>query len=233
MLGINSTSATQNYNVLNFGAKPNGKTDSTKAFLMARQAACGSADSTLIYVPKGRYLLDSMTFRGICKSPRITFRIDGTLVAPLDYRVLGKSTDWISFQGVNGVSIVGGALDAKGSSLWACKHSHTNCPSGATNLWIQVICGPGHGISNGSLAKDLKEEGVQNVTVKKTIFVGTQNGLRIKSWARPSTGFVQRVRFMDSLMVHVQNPIVIDQNYCPHNLNCPHDQRQLEIQVDH
>ncbi|MBA0571117.1 hypothetical protein Golob_004708, partial [Gossypium lobatum] len=93
---------------------------------------------------------------------------------------------------------------------------------GTKNLWIeQVTCGPGHGISIGSLAKDLEEEGVQNVTVKKTIFSGTQNGLRIKSWARPSSGFVQGVRFIDSVMRNVQNPIVIDQNYCPHNENCP------------
>ncbi|PPS02435.1 hypothetical protein GOBAR_AA18234 [Gossypium barbadense] len=303
ILPINSTSALTKYNVLNFGAKPNGKTDTTKAFLMAWKAACASADSTIIYVPKGRYLLGSMAFQGGCKSPQIIFRIDGTLVAPQDYRVLGKSTDWLSFEGVNGVSILGGALDAKGPSLWACKASHSNCPSGATtlsftnsknirirsllslnsqmfhvvingcenvdvqgvriiaagnspntdgihvqlsknvniikcsiktgddcisigpgtkNLWIeQVTCGPGHGISIGSLAKDLKEEGVQNVTVRNTIFLGTQNGLRIKSWARPSTGFVQGVRFTDSLMRNVQNPIVIDQNYCPHNLNCP------------
>ncbi|KAG4109723.1 hypothetical protein ERO13_D13G003850v2 [Gossypium hirsutum] len=291
MLAINSTSALTKYNVLNFGAKPNGKTDSTKAFLMAWKAACASADSTIIYVPKGRYLLGSMAFQ--------------------DYRVLGKSTDWLSFEGVNGVSILGGALDAKGPSLWACKASHSNCPSGATtlsftnsknirirsllslnsqmfhivingcenvnvqgvriiaaanspntdgihvqlsknvniikcsiktgddcisvgpgtkNLWVeQVTCGPGHGISIGSLAKDLKEEGVQNITMKKTIFLGTQNGLRIKSWARPSTGFVQGVRFMDSLMVNVQNPIVIDQNYCPHNLNCPNQASGIKI----
>ncbi|KAA3454173.1 polygalacturonase-like [Gossypium australe] len=308
---INSTSALTKYNVLNFGAKPNGKTDSTKAFLMAWKAACASADSTIIYVPKGRYLLGSMAFQGGCKSPQIIFRIDGTLVAPQDYRVLGKSTDWLSFEGVNGVSILGGALDAKGPSLWACKASHSNCPSGATtlsfansknirirsllslnsqmfhivingcenvnvqgvriiaagnspntdgihvqlsknvniikcsiktgddcisigpgtkNLWVeQVTCGPGHGISIGSLAKDLKEEGVQNITMKKTIFLGTQNGLRIKSWARPSTGFVQGVRFMNSLMVNVQNPIVIDQNYCPHNLNCPNQVSGIKI----
>ncbi|TYH89753.1 hypothetical protein ES332_A13G004400v1 [Gossypium tomentosum] len=268
MLAINSTSATTKYNVLSFGAKPNGKTDSTKAFLMAWEAACSSADSTMIYVPKGRYLLGSMAFKGGCKSPQITFRIDGTLVAPQDYRLLGKSTDWLSFEGVNGVSILGGALDAKGPSLWACKASHSNfriiaagdspntdgihvqlsknvniikcsiktgddCISigpGTKNLWVeQVTCGPGHGISIGSLAKDLKEEGVQNVTIRKTIFIGTQNGLRIKSWARPSTGFVQGVRFMDSLMVNVQNPIVIDQNYCPHNLNCPNQVSGIKI----
>ncbi|KAB2620736.1 hypothetical protein D8674_037716 [Pyrus ussuriensis x Pyrus communis] len=72
-----------------------------------------------------------------------------------------------------------------------------------------------------SLGKDLEEEGVQNVTVKDAIFKGGQNGLRIKSWARPSHGFVQGVQFLDAVMLNVQNPIVIDQNYCPHNLNCP------------
>ncbi|XVF24536.1 hypothetical protein REPUB_Repub13aG0136600 [Reevesia pubescens] len=312
ILGIKSTFAATNYNVLNFGAKPNAKTDSTEAFLKAWNAACGSADSTFIYVPKGRYLVGSMEFKGDCKSPQIIIRIDGTLVAPTDYQVLGKSANWLSFEGVSGVSIIGnGALDAEGTSLWACKASHNNCPSGATtlsftnsnnirikglmslnsqmfhivingcqnvhvqgvkiiaagnspntdgihvqlstnveimncsiktgddcisigpgtkNLWIErVTCGPGHGISIGSLAKDLKEEGVQNVTVRKTTFFGTQNGLRIKSWARPSSGFVQGVRFMDSVMINVQNPIVIDQNYCPHNLNCPDQVSGIKI----
>jgi polygalacturonase len=70
---------------------------------------------------------------------------------------------------------------------------------------------------------------VQNVTVRKTTFIGTQNGLRIKSWARPSSGFVQRVRFLDAVMQNVQNPIVIDQNYCPHNINCPGQVRNLVI----
>lgn len=75
--------------------------------------------------------------------------------------------------------------------------------------------------SIGSLAKDLEEEGVQNVTVTNAIFKGTQNGLRIKSWPRPSSGFVQGVQFIDAVMLNVQNPIVIDQNYCPRNINCP------------
>ncbi|TYI62173.1 hypothetical protein E1A91_D10G227400v1 [Gossypium mustelinum] len=305
MLSISSTSAMTNFNVLNFGANPIGRTDSTDSFLKAWNAACSTADSTFIYVPKGRYLVGSLAFKGQCKSPQIIIRIDGTIVAPSDYGVLRKWENWVSFERVSGVSIIGqGAFDAKGPSLWACKASSSNsCPLGTTtlrftnsnnitingltslnsqmfhiaingcqnvqiqgvkiiaasdspntdgihvqlstnveifnssiktgddcisigpgtkNLWIeQVTCGPGHGISIGSLAKDLEEEGVQNVTVKKTIFSGTQNGLRIKSWARPSSGFVQGVRFIDSVMRNVQNPIVIDQNYCPHSENCP------------
>ena len=75
--------------------------------------------------------------------------------------------------------------------------------------------------SIGSLGKDLKEAGVQNVTVKRVTFKGTQNGLRIKSWARPSSGFVDNVLFQDAIMTDVENPIVIDQNYCPGSKNCP------------
>lgn len=62
---------------------------------------------------------------------------------------------------------------------------------------------------------------MQNVTVIKTVFTGTENGLRIKSWARPISGFVQGVRFINAVMENVENPIIIDQHYCPHNLNCP------------
>ncbi|KAK9949797.1 hypothetical protein M0R45_005309 [Rubus argutus] len=124
------------YNVLSFGAKRNGVTDSTQAFLDAWAAACASPVSTEINVPKGRYLLNSMAFKGDCKSPQITFRSDGTLVASPDYRVLGQASNWLGFEGVSGVAIVGGTLDAKGSALWACKLSTeaANCPNGATSL---------------------------------------------------------------------------------------------------
>ncbi|KAJ8651083.1 hypothetical protein MRB53_004106 [Persea americana] len=101
---------------------------------------------------------------------------------------------------------------------------------GTQNLWIQgVACGPGHGISIGSLGKGLEEEGVQNVTVKTVVFTGTQNGLRIKSWARPSSGFVRGVVFQRAVMKGVQNPIIIDQNYCPHNEDCPSQASGVKI----
>ncbi|VVA39941.1 PREDICTED: polygalacturonase [Prunus dulcis] len=199
----------------------------------------------LQHVPKGRYLLRNA----------IVFKL--------------------SFEGVIGVSIIGGALDAKGTTLWACKLAgSTDCPNGGATVNVlvrgvkvnaagnspntdgihvqlsrnvaifntsiktgddsvsigpgtkelrveQITCGPGRGISIGNLAKDLEEEGVQNVTVKNAIFKGTQNGLRIKSWGRPRNGFVQGAYFLDVVMFNVQNPIVIDQNYYPQNINCP------------
>ncbi|KAF2588911.1 hypothetical protein F2Q70_00038019 [Brassica cretica] len=70
------------------------------------------------------------------------------------------------------------------------------------------------------LAKELNEDGVENVTLSSSVFTGTQNGVRIKSWARPSTGFVKNVFFQDLIMKNVQNPIIIDQKYCPDHQGC-------------
>lgn len=67
----------------------------------------------------------------------------------------------------------------------------------------------------------MQENGVQNVTVKSATFTNTQNGVRIKTWGRPSKGFARNILFQDNVMVNVENPIIIDQNYCPDNKGCP------------
>ncbi|XXG89455.1 hypothetical protein AAC387_Pa12g1441 [Persea americana] len=299
------------YNVLNFGAKADRKTDSTKSFLGAWAAACASVKPATIHVPRGSYLLGHTVFNGPCKNKRINIRIDGTLVAPSNYAWLASTKQWILFHGVHGISIFGGTLDGRGNGLWTCKEAKKNCPGGATsltfsnaegilingltsinsqlyhvvingcrdvrmedlkivapgdspntdgihvqrstgvvvfgtgiktgddcisvgpgtrNLWVEnVACGPGHGISIGSLAKEVQEAGVQNVTVKNVVFTGTTNGLRIKSWGRPSTGFVNGVVFQDVVMKNVENPIIIDQNYCPRNEKCPGQHSGVKI----
>lgn len=84
------------------------------------------------------------------------------------------------------------------------------------------ICG-----SVGSLGKEVEELGVQNVTVKTVKFTGTKNGVRIKSWGRPSDGFARDILFQHVTMLNVQNPIVIDQNYCPNEKNCPGQVRKF------
>ena len=75
--------------------------------------------------------------------------------------------------------------------------------------------------SIGSLGKNQQEIGVQNVTITTANFTGTQNGVRIKSWPRPSNGFARNIIFQHVNMVNVQNPIIIDQNYCP-SKDCPY-----------
>ncbi|GAB4858942.1 hypothetical protein Ancab_010414, partial [Ancistrocladus abbreviatus] len=122
------------YDVVDFGAKPDGKTSSSSALLSAWAAACGSATPCTIHVPAGRFLIGSATvFSGkICENTAITFRIDGVLVAPSDYRVLGSLGTWILFETVTEVTISGGILDGQGHGLWACKASGGSCPTGAT-----------------------------------------------------------------------------------------------------
>lgn len=121
------------YNVQSFGAKSDGKSDCTKAFLSAWASACASTGPATIYVPPGRFLIGSALFGGqLCKSSSITIQIDGTLVAPSNFDVIGRSGNWIKFERVTGVSIIGGTLDGQGTSLWACKNSGKNCPKGAT-----------------------------------------------------------------------------------------------------
>ncbi|KAK8512125.1 hypothetical protein V6N12_031853 [Hibiscus sabdariffa] len=125
------------YNVLNYGAKPDGNSDSTQAMVAAWTLACGSTKAATIYVPPGRFLLRNVVFRGQCKNNAIVFRIDGTLVAPSDYKVLGTG-NWLLFEHVNGVSVYGGILDGQGTGLWACKKSGKGCPSGATVSGVKI-----------------------------------------------------------------------------------------------
>jgi len=59
------------------------------------------------------------------------------------------------------------------------------------------------------------------VTLTNAIFSASDNGVRIKTWARQSNGFVRNVVFQNIVMIEVENPIIIDQNYCPNNQGCP------------
>ncbi|CAL9185390.1 unnamed protein product, partial [Musa hybrid cultivar] len=94
--------------------------------------------------------------------------------------------------------------------------------SGCTNLTIfNVLCGPGHGISVGSLGKNAGEKDVIGLKVMQCNLTGTTNGLRIKTWQSSSSSLkATDFLFEHIIMNNVYNPIIIDQNYCP-NANCP------------
>ncbi|CAA0341184.1 putative glycosidase [Arabidopsis thaliana] len=89
--------------------------------------------------------------------------------------------------------------------------------SGTFNLDInKVNCGPGHGISVGSLGKFKGEKSVQGLIVRNSIFNGTSNGVRIKTWPSPGEpNLVSNFLFKNLQMIDVQSPINIDQRYCP------------------
>ncbi|CAN7047956.1 hypothetical protein IGI04_025808 [Brassica rapa subsp. trilocularis] len=90
--------------------------------------------------------------------------------------------------------------------------------SGNTNLFIyNVTCGPGHGISVGSLGKNKDEKNVEGLTVRNTVFTGTSDGIRIKTWESSATEIaISNFLYENIQMIDVQSPINIDQQYCPY-----------------
>ncbi|XP_019103927.2 polygalacturonase [Beta vulgaris subsp. vulgaris] len=297
------------YNVVRFGARPDGRTDSTQAFQKAWASACRSVKPAIVDVPYGRFVVRPVFFSGPCRAT-VTFRMKGTIIGPSDYRVLARSSVWLMFYNINGLIIHGGTLDARGHSFWSCRRRFGYCyngaqsisfvscknvvvrgltslnsqkshmsiknsnnvalnylrlraPSGSPNtdgMNIQhstrvsvynsaimtgddciaigpgtqnmvinkIVCGPGHGISIGSMGNSLRENGVQNIMVSNVVFSKTTNGVRIKSWARPSNSFVRGITFRNLVMRNVYNPIIIDQKYCPNN-QCPHQNSGVKI----
>ncbi|KAK1311325.1 hypothetical protein QJS10_CPA08g01169 [Acorus calamus] len=89
--------------------------------------------------------------------------------------------------------------------------------SGSVNISISnVACGPGHGISVGSLGKSPGEEDVSGVHVTNCTLMGTMNGVRIKTWQDSNILKARDFTFEDIVMKDVYNPIIIDQRYCPY-----------------
>nr|GME02689.1 exopolygalacturonase-like [Ipomoea batatas] len=91
---------------------------------------------------------------------------------------------------------------------------------GSRNIYIyNVTCGPGHGISIGSLGKHENEEDVSGIVVRNCTFTNTTNGARIKTWAPSFSSRVFNLVYEDIILNNVSNPILIDQHYCP-NSHC-------------
>ncbi|RDX91646.1 hypothetical protein CR513_26341, partial [Mucuna pruriens] len=92
--------------------------------------------------------------------------------------------------------------------------------SGSQNVRVtDVTCGPGHGISIGSLGAGNSEARVSNVLVNRATIKGTTNGVRIKTW-QGGSGYAKNIKFVNIAMRNVTNPIIVDQNYCDQDKPC-------------
>ncbi|XP_061369186.1 probable polygalacturonase At3g15720 [Gastrolobium bilobum] len=80
-----------------------------------------------------------------------------------------------------------------------------------------LYCGPGHGISVGSLGKNGAYNTVDEVYVRNCTFNGTTNGARIKTW-KGGSGYARKITFEDIILVSAKNPVIIDQNYDPNDV---------------
>ncbi|XP_010527121.1 PREDICTED: probable polygalacturonase At3g15720 [Tarenaya hassleriana] len=115
----------QNFNVLSFGAKGDGVTDDSEAFLKAWNAACGGGgnEQTLLIPSDNTFLLQPLVFQGPCRSPYMQVQFSGNIVAPNDKGEWSScsSNRWIGFSWVSGLTVVGSKtrrIDGRGSSFW-------------------------------------------------------------------------------------------------------------------
>ncbi|KAJ0824925.1 putative endo-polygalacturonase [Helianthus annuus] len=101
--------------------------------------------------------------------------------------------------------------------------------NGCSNIKMKsIFCGPGHGISIGSLGKDNSTDFVTAVVVDTAFLKGTMTGLRIKTW-QGGSGYVRAVRYKNVQMHDVANPIIIDQFYCDSPKRCQNQTSAVEI----
>ncbi|XP_057965550.1 exopolygalacturonase-like [Malania oleifera] len=286
------------FNVIQYGAVADGKTDNAKAFEKAWEEACKWREKAMVLIPEGTFMISKVLFKGPCNGP-INFRLRGVLKALPD---LLSHPKWIGFRYIDRLVVGGrGAIDAQGSFAWTrnfcsvntncqtlplsmgfdfvtnsrihriksinSKNTHINVfacdnlnisrikilapdhspntdgirigestrikisqseigtgddciamlPGSKDILVSEVVCGPGRGISVGSLGKYRNEKNVKGIRVERSTFVGTDNGVRIKTWANSAIDNVASHFVFENIhMKNVSNPIIVDQEYCPY-----------------
>ncbi|ONI30434.1 hypothetical protein PRUPE_1G251200 [Prunus persica] len=155
----------------------------------------------------------NVTVTGITiqNSPQCHLKFDncaGVLVHDMSVSSPGNSpnTDGIHLQNSKQVLIH--------TTNLACGDDCISIQTGCSDVYVHnVNCGPGHGISIGSLGRDNTKACVSNITVRDIIMHNTMNGVRVKTW-QGGSGSVQGVLFSNIQVSEVQLPIVIDQFYC-------------------
>ncbi|XP_019414739.1 PREDICTED: polygalacturonase-like [Lupinus angustifolius] len=101
--------------------------------------------------------------------------------------------------------------------------------SGSKNLQAtDITCGPGHGISIGSLGAGKSKEFVSGIVVNGAKLSGTTNGVRIKTW-QGGSGSASNIKFQNIEMDNVTNPIIIDQSYCDQKEPCKEQQSAVQV----
>ncbi|KAG5027781.1 hypothetical protein JHK87_011295 [Glycine soja] len=123
----------------------------------------------------------------------------------------------LRFYGSDGVTVTGITIQNSQQThlnTLACGDDCISIQTGCSDIYVHnVNCGPGHGISIGSLGRENTKACVRNVTVRDVTIQNTLTGVRIKTW-QGGSGSVQNIMFSNVQVSGVQIPILIDQYYC-------------------
>ncbi|KAL2247320.1 UNVERIFIED_CONTAM: Polygalacturonase [Sesamum indicum] len=243
LLAINVTAqGPVTYDITKYGAKSGG--DINQALMDAWKEACNSTSPSTIVIPRGTWSLSQVKLLGPNKAP-IELQVQGTLQAnPNPGQLPNKEGEWITINYVNYFTLSGGGVfDGQGQQAWKQNdcHKNRNCAKlpmqeFPRELYIELVTflrftvsAPGDspntdGIHLGrdtminikdsiiktgddcvSIGDESKEIHIQNVTC------GPGHGISVGSLGGD-------LHFEDLIMDNVSSPIIIDQEYCPHNL---------------
>ncbi|KAK9938694.1 hypothetical protein M0R45_015417 [Rubus argutus] len=196
------------FNVKQYGAAADGKTDNSKAFSDAWNQACQNNGGGVVLFQKGVYLVTPVILQGHCKG-RMELQIQGTLLASKEFEYSVGIDHWILFQYVDNLVISGGgSLDGQGASAWP----YNDC---LKNSRCKALPG------------SLKFDFVNNIRINYITFINSKNtNINLFHGMIAYLSFLNRATstsliFTVDLAMEsaseafpVDNPIVIDQQYC-------------------
>lgn len=79
-----------------------------------------------------------------------------------------------------------------------------------------ISCGPGHGISIGTLGVNNSVDYVEKIKVDTLFISNAENGVRVRTTKSGGGGFARKVKFESIVMRNVTNPIIVDQGNSDH-----------------
>ncbi|RWR83106.1 putative polygalacturonase [Cinnamomum micranthum f. kanehirae] len=186
--------------VTKFGAVGDGKTDDS-------QKCPGIPPAALHFDACNGLQLSGLSLHDNPRNHISVNKCNSAVLSNLTIRAPGDSpnTDGIDISNLNNIQIHN-CIISTGDDCIAINN-------GTSNVNISYItCGPGHGISIGSLGGGRTYAAVQDIHVSHSNFTETKWAARIKTW-KGGSGYVRGVSYKDIILNNVQRAITINQEY--------------------
>ncbi|CAD6259989.1 unnamed protein product [Miscanthus lutarioriparius] len=176
-------------------------------WLMFNRACVESAPTALKLVSCNNLELSQFSSRNSPQMHIAIIECSGVNVWGLNIAAPGNSpnTDGVHVERSQGVRITNSTIGTGDDCV--------SISSGSRFVTVDGIqCGPGHGVSIGSLGKNGEIAAVEYIDVNNVYFTNTANGARIKTW-EGAQGYARSISFTDIEFDNVDHPVIIDQFY--------------------